>query len=115
LRGAAEHRARLDPDVGRAVAGPLLEGLRDLVERLRGGEVGTGGGDAGDADGHLRVVAPLARLVRAEAAAEHVCLAGGRRGELVGDAERVAAGLAGECAGGRSFIAAFMGCSFRER
>jgi AbrB family looped-hinge helix DNA binding protein len=92
---------RLHADVGRTIGVPTQEALGDALLRLCAAQVRACGCDLGDADGHLGVLAPLARGDAAEPAAEHLRLAAqGADAELVGHAERVAGGLADQDADG---------------
>ena len=84
VHDGAEDPAGLDADVAGAVEGhPAAEAPGDLVEGLPTGQVRARGGHARDVQGHLRVVAPLARRVVAEAPAQEL----GRPGE--GDVPRL--------------------------
>ena len=98
-RRRAEHAGGLRADVARAVSEPRLEGRGDLVELGQARQAAAALTHAGDAHSHLRVVAPLARSIGAEAATAHQRVALGRPRELVGDAERVAARLTQEHSG----------------
>ena len=98
--GGPEHRPSLVAHVSRAPGIPPLERGGDVVERRLAGEVSPGGRDAADAHSHLRVIAPLAGRVGAESATLHLRLAGRGSGELIGHAERVAARLREQDAGG---------------
>ena len=99
VRGAREvlrlrqHGPRLGPHVGGAPVEPRREGLGHGVQTLGRGEVDALGRHPSHAERHLRVVAPLSRLVGAEATALHDGLTDRRRGHLVGHAEGVAAGF----------------------
>ena len=84
---------RLGPHVGGAAVEPRREGLGHGVQALGRGEVDALGRHPSHTECHLRVVAPLARLVRAEATALHHGLTDRWRGHLVGHAEGVAAGF----------------------
>ena len=97
-RDRAEHLPGLRADVGGATAQPVEPALDDRVER---GVVAQAvvGRDLGDDDGHLGVVAPLARRVGPEAAADHprhLAATQWRRAELVRHPEGVAARSAEE-------------------
>ena len=98
--GGAQDRPRLVADVAGALASPTLEAFGDVVEGGRGGEVCAGGRDLGDADGHLRVITPLAGRIGSEAATEHLRLVTRGSAELVGDAQGIATRLAEEHPGG---------------
>lgn len=99
IRGSQD-AAGEDADVRGAFAAPVEESVGDAVEGGALARVAAVGDHVGDAERHLGVVAPLARLVRAEPAAGHLGLADGRGGELVGNTERVTGRLGQEHACG---------------
>jgi hypothetical protein len=90
-----EHRPGLVADVWRAALEPGQEAPAD-GDRLDG----TPGALLGDADRHLGVVRPLARLPGERAASNHLGVVGAGGAELVAGAERVAGGQADQRAGG---------------
>jgi len=92
-RGGGQDRAGLHADV-LGGARPSAPAVDDAVEGTFGAQIGTGGGDLGDGDGHRGVVGPLTGCERSEAAADHPDgpVGGHRCVELVAGAQRVACG-----------------------
>jgi len=102
LSAGAQHLdVRLIDAVGQALHADVFRGFRplvpasdDRVQRCLGFQVGAGGGDLSNRDGHRGVVGPFSRLKRPQVAADHANRLVGTTGriELVSGAQGVTGG-----------------------